>query len=339
MHSSFKIVVGPLGVLILWSSHASALGVGISTGCRIEGILGNFTTGVDPCIPIQEFAVDHALFSSGEQIVGVNSALTKFELDSAWRSNLDVAPSRPVLYTTYAARGNFGTVGVRTNSAGAGTLTSNGYAIAQSYAQVYFQDTIVLRSATLPFGSSVNVNFDYYLDGRAGAATPTNNTGVYSTLNGTFSIQDNLGHAPLSASFCGGQYAGTGCFSAGVGTHLPDFRVTSHALISLQVGFEYVFTSSLVAQSYAILDLRSGSVNPIDLLVGGSSRMDAFNTLNSFLTADTGDYQIVSGSGHDYSLAATVPEPAIYILMVAGLATVFSARRISPNSSRLPGVL
>ena len=325
MRSWFKAFGVALCALIYFNSHA---GVGVSTGCRIGGQLGAFTTGVDPCVPFYGFEVDHAVYNSGYQIYGNTAEVTRLEINSAWQDNADIIPSREVVYAAWEAHGNYGTMGVRTGAAFAGTLTNNGYASASSYAQVYFIDTILLRSSNLALGSFVNVNFDYSLDGRGGAAFNTDITNnTYSFLNGVISIGDEFGRYPLSASFCVRTDRAGDCLLVGGGGHSPSFGVTVHSLVSLQIGVEYTFMSSLTAASVAEANLVSGGQGPINLLFGGSSRMDAFNTLNSFLTATSGDYEIVTASGHDYSLIAAVPEPQTYALLLAGLGALGVAVR------------
>ena len=313
---------------VVLSFDVHAIGVGVSTGCRIEGRLGNYATGVDPCFPFQEFAVDHAVQNSGWQIYGNTPELTRLEINTAWHGNYDIKPSLEVVYAAWAAHGNYGTMGVRTGAAFAGTLTPNGYATASSYAQVYTQDTILLKSSNLAFGSLVNVNFAYILDGSAGAAFDTDiSTNTYSTLNGSITLNDELGHYPLSNTFCVTTSGGGACLLAGGGGYAPPFGVAVHGVVGLQIGVEYTLGSSLSAFSVSEANLRSGLSELTNQLHGGSSRMDAFNTLNSFLTATSSDYSIVTASGHDYGLNAPVPEPQTYAMLLAGLGALLVAMR------------
>jgi hypothetical protein len=315
---------------MLTTDALAAASINVSAGCNVAGNLGSHT-GSFSCAENNGSIADWSTSVADSRAVpeGGGFTTTVFDMDHAWRNKIDPIPPTEIAYAKYAAHGNYGDIGVETAAAVAGSLTTNGVATAHAFAGVSSTDEVRVMSNTLPFGTFVDVNLDYRLDGNMGAGFTPDRAGTSSRLGGSIDLFDPNSLTSFShASFCVYTAAGPDCLIAGVGDFAPDFGVTSHSVAKLQVGVAYTIQSYLYAESVAQAELRSFSSDSINTFHGGSTHVTAYNSLNTFLTATSSDYQIVSESGHDYSyVSSPVPELATWQMLAVGMLVVVGLSR------------
>jgi hypothetical protein len=179
-----------------------------------------------------------------------------------------------------------------------------------------FSDTVEIKSATLPIGAPATFRATVHLD------VETNRPGHIGPAfagfdSGTFFFN----------YFVGSTVGGTYSFPNGLFTSVPTFGFDLPVDVAGKVGDMVSVGAALgvTADNRAgfFTDTSGGVAN-----WGGLSEthIDASHTARIFLDPITPGIALRAQSGHDYSISA-VPEPASWLMLLAGMATVGAALR------------
>lgn len=212
------------------------------------------------------------------------------------------------------------------NSFGFALQATSGVALA-------YDDYISISSSSLPNGAPVFVQLDYRVTGNYGRnmGDPIYPQNATARVRGGVTLDYlTAGHIPISYStYCLETFGGGGpeCVGPPPGSSgIENFDVTHDEVVTLLVGSTYHFSAYMNMQSATVLDTFNNCPNGV---CRAGAFIDSSHSFFTYLTATSNDFEIMSESGHDYSISATsaVPEPATIILVAAGLLTIVPMHR------------
>lgn len=231
----------------------------------------------------------------------------------------------------YGVRANYGDVGLYLNAA---TLASSGQVstYADAHASAAYADEVLVTSNTLSVGTPTVVTVTLSIDGRA-RNMATSITGEvtassYAYLWADYSVyqQDIVGPL-LQFRACSATapelYAGC---SSGYDAEN----------VSYTFSFDTVIGALLLVQGDLIGAVHAdvGANQAAGAFPGNVGQVSALHSSHTYFTASGVDF--IGASGHDYAIAqdvgASVPEPAPFTLLLAGLGACFFARRRNPRA-------
>lgn len=234
-------------------------------------------------------------------------------------------PSHSTKAAYFVTVADFGHVGAMTSVFAfrdATVIDGNGFGEAtttEATVQIATRDSFVLTSSSLQYGSPVQVQVAYRLHGDIGVnrGGPTVQN-AFSKIDGYISI-DYVNTGPVAPYF-----SPFGLDTLNMPTLQPrQFEIKDSEYITLQVGVPYVFTSTMSLLSMASLNFFQVACE--SNLCQAASYVDSSQSLFTYLTPESPTVELVSGSGHNYSIP-TVPEPSVQLLMAMGLVVVLSCR-------------
>lgn len=197
---------------------------------------------------------------------------------------------------------------------------------ASAAVSMQYADAISISSATLAYGTVVPIELSYRITGDYGANR--GETGYYAQ-NAAATLD---GHVTLDWLQSGAVPPSHSTFHADTGSLLGDaktgsFSISYNQTVYLAVGLTYSFEAGITMQSWSSVVAYQGCS---DIGCNAGSYVDSSHSFFTYLTPQADGFQITSQSGHNYAITA-VPEPAGYLLLIAGLASVWLIHRRLPN--------
>ncbi len=184
------------------------------------------------------------------------------------------------------------------------------YADAGSFARLGFDDEIEVASSTMPIGADVVIRFSGVVSATATLPPPETQMSTSLDVEALFSL---MGPAIFeSRSLCRGNT------QSACDVMFDGDSTSFSSIVNARVGDVLTLSGSLSGFLFLQTAPREGSLG-----AGGRGTLEVVD--RTFLTPLTGGVSLVAAGGTNY--AAPIPEPATWVLMIAGMGLVAGVRK------------
>jgi PEP-CTERM motif len=283
----------------------------VTVGCRLDS--------VSDCGYIVGSSLD-GTYHSGSTVSVLNETQHQFQIGHQFNS----------YHAEATARSNFGTLGVKTQSA-FNAFDRNGLdftRFVEGSASAHWIEYFTISSASLAFGTAVNLRFSHIID-----------IASISAIDRSLENSEAISFVHFRANGLHG--FGCGILGINVNSDINNIcRVGNLTATQFHVGRniiefdETAYVGQLFGATASLDGVSDATTGYGHLLGSATSGVDAIGTAHSYLTVLTAGVTAAAQSGHDYSFPAlgAVPEPSSWVLMLAGFGLIGAAiRRREPS--------